>query len=639
MNGKLWAVILLIGTIAGSGAVTAYSQTVPCNRACLEEMADRYVEALISRDPSMIPLADNVKYVENGISLKPGQGLWKTATAGLGVYRHYFADVQAGQVGLITTLQQNGRGQIFTLRLKLEDGKIAEAEHLVINDSFTAGYYDKFKMDPLWLQETPPDERVSRAELVATANKYYTGMQRNDPKGDYSFFHKDCNRFEHARQTTNMPPSNYGHSDNPNFVTLGCEDQFKTGFLGFVTKIRGRRFAVVDEERQAVLAFGFFDHNGTVRDIPLSTGENFHVPPYFSTPRTLIIAEGFKIQEGKIRLIEALLTESTYGMRSAFDPPLRTGPVPASCDRKCLNSLVDRVLAAMMAHDPSRAPLSAGVRYTENGQELALDDGLWGTLTKRGDYSLYLADEKGGQVGFLGSTIETDVPGMLTLRLKVEKGLVSEIEAISVRQEKPLNGKLIGTQTMMAPPWMTDFDFNGFSRPDSLIIEPLAAGENTPANQMIVAANSYLHGLQMGSSASVPITDDCRIRINGTQASDNPEAPAIDPKLPDFRPQSLGCAAQIDSGLFAAVSHLRRQRILLTDPEKGLVLTVAVIDHPADKLRIELPHVGAIDVPPSLRIPNTYLTTLLFKIRHGQIAGIERIERPAFYGIESGWPQ
>jgi hypothetical protein len=35
---------------------------------------------------------------------------------------------------------------------------------------------------------------------------------------------------------------------------LGCKAQFETGFFHFVTRIRDRRFAVVDEERGLVLA-------------------------------------------------------------------------------------------------------------------------------------------------------------------------------------------------------------------------------------------------------------------------------------------------------------------------------------------------------------------------------------------------
>jgi hypothetical protein len=53
------------------------------------------------------------------------------------------------------------------------------------------------------------------------------------------------------------------------------------------------------------LGLAFFDHDGSIRSIPLSTGQTFKVPPYFSTPRTLTIAEGFKVIDKKLRLIEA----------------------------------------------------------------------------------------------------------------------------------------------------------------------------------------------------------------------------------------------------------------------------------------------------------------------------------------------
>jgi hypothetical protein len=636
MIGKLWMVLAFFGTAIIIAIMPAFAQVTACDRACLEGVADNYLEALIAHDPSRVPLADNVKYVENGIALKPGQGLWKTAT-GLGTYRHYFADIRAGQVGLIASMQQNGKGQVLVLRLKVVAGKITEVEQMIINDGFSASSFDKYKLDPLWRQETPPAGRVARDALIAASNKYWAGMQENDGKGDYSFFHKDCDRFEHTRQTTNMPPSKYGHSDITEFVTMGCEDQFKSRLFGFVTRIRGRRFPVVDEERQAVLAFSFFDHNGTIRDIPLSTGQNFHVPPYFSTPRTLMLAEGFKIVDGKIRLIEALLTETPYGMQSAFDVPMKVAPVVGQCDRACLNGMVDRVLEAMIAHDPSRVPLANNVRYTENGQELALNDGLWGTLTERGSYSVYLADETGGQAGFLGSTVETNVPGMLTLRLKLKEGFVTEIEAISVRQEKPLNGELMGTQTLMGLPWMTDLDSNAFVQPNPALVRLLDEEEKISKSDMARAVNRYLDALQNGTAASAPIANDCSIRVNGTQASENPAAPAVDPAKPDFRPYALGCAAQIDSGLFSAVSQFRKRRVSLIDPEKGLVLVVAEIDHPADKIQIRLPGIGTIDAPPAFQLPNTYLSTMIYKIRQGRISLIEQVERPVLYGISSGW--
>ena len=45
---------------------------------------------------------------------------------------------------------------------------------------------------------------MSRVDLVATANAYFTGMQQNDGKGEYPFA-ADCNRIENGMQTTNRP--------------------------------------------------------------------------------------------------------------------------------------------------------------------------------------------------------------------------------------------------------------------------------------------------------------------------------------------------------------------------------------------------------------------------------------------------
>ena len=57
--------------------------------------------------------------------------------------------------------------------------------------------------------------------------------------------------------------------------------------------------------------------------------------------------------------------------------------VPPTCERQCLIGFVDRYLDALVAHDPSRLPLVKDVKYTENGAQLQLGDGLWGTVQAR----------------------------------------------------------------------------------------------------------------------------------------------------------------------------------------------------------------------------------------------------------------
>jgi len=57
----------------------------------------------------------------------------------------------------------------------------------------------------------------------------------------------------------------------------------------------------------------------------------------------------------------------------------------ATCDRDCLRSMLDHYLDAVVAHDPSRAPLVVGFRQTENAINVAPGKGVWQTVTALGN--------------------------------------------------------------------------------------------------------------------------------------------------------------------------------------------------------------------------------------------------------------
>ena len=170
-------------------------------------------------------------------------------------------------------------------------------------------------------QEVPKGERMSRADMIATANKYFSGMQKNDGKGDYPFA-DDCNRIENGGQSTNAPtPPGQTRPDPKTSLSYSaqwsCMEQFKSGLLHFVTRIRDRRYVAVDEERGIVFAFGFFDHSGgATRTFQTPDGRTVTSGPV--QPWTWEIAELFKVQGGKIHKIEALLQRSPYGMNSGW---------------------------------------------------------------------------------------------------------------------------------------------------------------------------------------------------------------------------------------------------------------------------------------------------------------------------------
>src|ERR1700674_5838018 len=107
-----------------------------------------------------------------------------------------------------------------------------------------------------------------------------------------------------------------------------------------------------------------------------------------------------------------------------------TGPIPLNCNRACLENLGDQSLAAVVAHDPKRLPLSKDVKYTENNQVIELGDGFWKTAEGRGKYSHIWADPEFGQVAMMGTMREAGGPILVSLRLRVELGRITEIESV-----------------------------------------------------------------------------------------------------------------------------------------------------------------------------------------------------------------
>ena len=303
------------------------------DRGELAALADRYLDALVARDPGRLPLAKSFRYTEDGQALEPGDGLWGTASA-RGGYLNLFLDPDSGQAAVFATLRENGAPAILVARLKAEAGQISELECFVVRLSGGLGPMSRGaemldamgSPSPLWSQPIPPEERLSREALVAAADKYFWGLEGNDGKKDYSFFAEDCERLENGQKTTNNPALRYGEGISEragaaqDFVAslagMTPRQQFETGYFRFVDRIRDRRFPVVDVERGAVFAFAFFDHSGTVRDIPLSDGRVLESG--VREPFTWEIGEAFKIEHGRLKFIEAVMKRCPYGMKAGW---------------------------------------------------------------------------------------------------------------------------------------------------------------------------------------------------------------------------------------------------------------------------------------------------------------------------------
>jgi len=315
MRSNILAVILL--------AACANGQTRGgCDRGCLENFIDQYLDAAVAHDASRLSLAKNAKYTENGQHLEMNDGLWNTITA-KGSYRLFVDDVSVGQVAFIGTIREADQPAIAAVRLKVANPVISDIEVFVVrNPAAAKNLEEKWKTpNHLFLEAVPAAERMSRDDLIKTANMYFTGMQQNDGKGVYPFA-DDCDRLENGNQTTNAPLAQGKQRPDPKTAAnysaaWSCKEQFESGLLHFVTRIRDRRFVAVDQERGLVFSFAFFDHAaGKTRTFQTPDGRTVTAGPV--RPWTWEIAEMFKIEKGKIRRIEAILEQVPYGMGSGW---------------------------------------------------------------------------------------------------------------------------------------------------------------------------------------------------------------------------------------------------------------------------------------------------------------------------------
>ena len=282
-------------------------------------MLDPIFAAMVSRDRSSLAGA---RYTENGIELPVGEGLWATADR-IGTYQHTFLDSAGEQAAAFATVTEGATRSILALRVKAAGGAVREIEALVARPPLFGGaggfgdgpaQLDRAgEPDAGWFGAAAP--RLPREDLRRIADAYFAGLERNDGRGDYPVA-DGCIRIENGFRTTEVPAGSAGKTPYLEaFRALTAKQQFETGFFRFVTRIRERRFPVIDEARGVVFAFAFFDHDGTVRDYTLADG----------TPRTGIdrpfswmIAEAFRIERGLLTRIEALMAEVPYGHRSGW---------------------------------------------------------------------------------------------------------------------------------------------------------------------------------------------------------------------------------------------------------------------------------------------------------------------------------
>ncbi len=231
----------------------------------------------------------------------------------------------------------------------------------------------------------------------------------------------------------------------------------------------------------------------------------------------------------------------------------------AGCDRSCLRFALDQYLTAVVQHSPSAAPLSIGFRETQNSVVKRPGTGIWQTATALGKLQRRYIDVDSGQAGYFGTLEESAGPAIVTLRVKVENGKITEAEWFAARKGDPGIGPQAGAQANAA-----FYDANYLvehAPPDRSI--PKA--ERVSRADLIGITNSYFDGLSAHDGSLIIAHSGCARLENGV--------------LTTQRPVEGGTPTDCTSaGAMANIFAVTARRFPIVDEEVGVVLALGVFE-------------------------------------------------------------
>jgi hypothetical protein len=300
MRHSLPIVLCMLLTV---GLIDTASAAQRCDKACLERIAGEYRAAWRAHDPKLAPFAKRVRFVENNVEMPLPDGSWDTISSEVGEPM-VLSDPVTGQVGIYTMILQNDTQTFVAIRLRVQDARITEAEHVLStrrnlsSPPTPIGDVTTYKRDPEFPREVAPDQRASRASLVRHANGYFDTLQFNNGE---------------IRGTRFAP----GATRNENGLLFNdIEQGFRTGRYRFNNRVRDRDCFLVDEVRSAVMCRGYIDHKGVLDEYKLTDGTTTR--SVYREPHTWSFFESFKVKGDQITAVEATFTGAPYYIHSPF---------------------------------------------------------------------------------------------------------------------------------------------------------------------------------------------------------------------------------------------------------------------------------------------------------------------------------
>ena len=318
-----------------------------------------------------------------------------------------------------------------------------------------------------------------------------------------------------------------------------------------------------------------------------------------------------------------------------------TTSAQGTCDRACLLKTADDYLAALVAHDPSKAAMAPNAKFTEQTKVMKVgEEGLWkSAISTSTTFKIPVPDPVSGQVGMIvmmkaaGTAFPAPPPRgnapardpnapadiQLALRLKVVNRQITEAEHLIARIDAP--NQLAALKT-----------------PRAAFTQTVPKAERDPRNILLLIGNSYYDALTQNNGELSPFADDCGRRENGMHTAgvgrptDAPAPPAGFGDLPN------DCAGQLTSRAMSYINSIDLRRIWIADEERGLVFGLTMFRHPMEQKSITiLKPDGTTSERPMNFNPFDLEAAHIFKIHGAKIHEIEAMGFTLPLYSKNGW--
>ena len=336
---KLIIAFALIFSLVMLGTVGNATSAPKCDRQCLVDLMQKYVGALADNNPGDLPFAEKVKFTENSDKavelLEVGKGLWENATGGPTEFQIYAADPVLQAAVCLVGMKEKDKDILLGARIKLEEGKIIEAEHLVVRGGARGG--KPFSEMPTlqkaregFAEDIPEAEQMSREDLLKIGLSYYDALTSED--GTRAPFARECERRENGMTTAGgtppkpkegaggaMPVGGFGNTPRD------CAGQLSAGVFSYITEIKPH-MVVADVQKGISAGFSMFRHDGTKRlpkDAAPGTDNKTQWGQF-----NMAALHIYKIRNGKLYEIEAPGAMLPYGVKSNWEAEEKVFPKP-----------------------------------------------------------------------------------------------------------------------------------------------------------------------------------------------------------------------------------------------------------------------------------------------------------------------